>query len=203
MKRNYIDANSSISASAKILQSDIHGAVTIKDYSIVNESIISGNVSIAKNTSIWGPNIQILSKIHSIKIGSFCSIARDTTIYDYQHDFSKVTSYFIHKNIINGNVEDDIVSKGAISIGNDVWIGTGVQILSGVTIGHGAVIGANSTLVKDVPPYAIVGGVPAKILKYRFNEEEIAELLEMKWWDWDHQKIIENQALFKEKFKIG
>ena len=77
-------------------------------------------------------------------------------------------------------------TKGDIRIGNDVWIGEDAKILSGVTIGDGAVIGANSLVTKNVPPYAVVGGVPAKIIKYRFPENVISRLLQIKWWDWDY-----------------
>jgi len=95
--------------------------------------------------------------------------------------------------------------KGDIVIGNDVWIGYGVTILSGVTIGDGAIVAANSCVVKDVPPYSIVGGVPAKVIKYRFDDETIGKLLKIRWWDWDEQKIrdsvkdMPNPKLFVEK----
>jgi acetyltransferase-like isoleucine patch superfamily enzyme len=90
-------------------------------------------------------------------------------------------------------------SKGIIEIGNDVWIGTSAIILSGVKIGHGAVVAAGSIVTKSVPPYAIVGGNPAKIIKYRLSEEKIEELLEMKWWDWSEEKIKKNIDFFSIK----
>lgn len=82
-----------------------------------------------------------------------------------------------------------------VIIGNDVWIGAQVSILPGVTIGDGAVIAAGAVVNKDVPPYAIVGGVPAKIIRYRFNREVCRKMLEIKWWDWSHDKIEENIEL--------
>jgi serine acetyltransferase len=82
--------------------------------------------------------------------------------------------------------------KGDIIIENDVWIGAKATIMSGVRIGNGAIVAAGSVVSKDVPPYAIVAGNPAKIVKYRFDEEQIKKLLSICWWDWDEQKIKDN-----------
>ncbi len=82
-------------------------------------------------------------------------------------------------------------SKGNIEIGNDVWIGYGSTILSGVQVGNGAVIGANSNVVGDVPPYAIVGGNPARLIKYRFDATTIESLQRIAWWNWDHKLVVE------------
>lgn len=80
---------------------------------------------------------------------------------------------------------------GVVNIGNDVWIGDSVSIVGELTIGDGAIVGAFSVVAKDVPPYAIVVGNPIKIIRYRFTEEQIKKLLEIKWWDWDHSLIRE------------
>ena len=86
-------------------------------------------------------------------------------------------------------------SKGNVIIGNDVWIGDNVIIMSGITIGNGAVIANNSHIVKDVEPYSIVGGNPAKLIKYRFTKEQIEKLEKIKWWDWTDEKINNNLHL--------
>ena len=83
----------------------------------------------------------------------------------------------------------DLESKSAVVIGNDVWIGESARIMAGVHIGDGAVIAAGAVVTKDVAPYAIVGGVPAKVIKYRFSPEQIEELLKIEWWNWDEEKI--------------
>jgi len=83
-------------------------------------------------------------------------------------------------------------NKGDIIIGNDVWIGYDAIIMSGVKIGDGAIIGTRALVTKDVPPYAIVGGVPAKVIKTRYDDHKISKLLEIKWWDWTFEKIQEN-----------
>jgi acetyltransferase-like isoleucine patch superfamily enzyme len=85
--------------------------------------------------------------------------------------------------------EDYHTSRGDVTIGHDVWLGSGAIIMSGVTVGHGAVVAAHAIVTKDVPPYAIVGGNPAKVIRYRFDEETIAALLEVQWWDLPREKI--------------
>ena len=87
-------------------------------------------------------------------------------------------------------------AKGAVSIGNACWIGDNVIILPAVTVGDGAVIGAGSIVTKDVPPFAVVAGNPARLLKYRFSPGIIAQLLEIRWWDWDVAKIRINETFF-------
>ena len=127
-------------------------------------------------------------------IGSFCSIARNVNIFlGGNHRTDWVTTYpfgHINRHIFNNfNGEGHPSTKGNIIIGNDVYIGQNATIMSGVTIGDGAVIANNSHVVKNVEPYSIVGGNPAKLIKYRFTTEQISKLLEIKWWDWDDEKI--------------
>ena len=85
-------------------------------------------------------------------------------------------------------------NKGDIIIGNDVWIGFEAVVLAGVTVGDGAVIGTRAVVTKDVPPYTIAGGIPAKPIKKRFDEDTISDLLSIKWWDWSNEKIARNIA---------
>ena len=84
------------------------------------------------------------------------------------------------------------ITRGDITVGNDVWIGYEALILAGVTIGDGAIIGSRAVVTKDIPPYTIVGGIPAKPIRKRFDDETIAELLKLRWWDWDEEKIKRN-----------
>ena len=134
----------------------------------------------------------------SIIIGKYCSLASDITIITGGiHPVDWVSTFpFRAKFDLEGKFEDGMpYTKGDIIIGNDVWIGTRVTILSGVTIGHGAVIAAGAMISKDVEPYAVVGGVPGKIIRFRFNEKQINLLLEIKWWDWTHERVIKNISL--------
>jgi len=109
---------------------------------------------------------------------------------------TRPTSYFISQNIFGEGVEQDISSKGPIRIGHDVWIGAGAVLLSGVSIGNGAVIGANAVVTKNFPPYSILGGVPAKLIGFRFQEKERHELEQSGWWNWSIEKIRKNRSFF-------
>jgi len=132
-----------------------------------------------------------------LKIGKFCSIADGTTILlGGEHKTDWVTTYpfpVLSKYWPKAkNIKGYPITKGDIVIGNDVWIGINVTILSGVKIGDGAVIGAGSLVIKDIEPYTIAFGVPAKPIRKRFEEAEIKKLLKIKWWDWSNEKIKQN-----------
>lgn len=129
-----------------------------------------------------------------LQIGNFCSIAKNIKIYlGGNHRTDYVTTFpfgHIHKQVFNNfDGRGHPSTRGDVIIGNDVWIGDNVTIMSGVTIGDGAVIANKSHVVKNVEPYSLVGGNPAKLIKYRFTAEQIEKLLEIKWWYWDDEKI--------------
>lgn len=124
-------------------------------------------------------------------IGKFCAIASEVKfIFNAaNHTQKSLSSYtFLEFHEEWGHRPDDITeafdNKGDIVVGNDVWIGYNATIMSGVTIGDGAIVAANAVVTNDVPPYAIVGGVPAKVIRFRFDEDTIAKLLSLKWWNW-------------------
>jgi virginiamycin A acetyltransferase len=150
------------------------GGITIKAGSHIN---------IGRYTSISGPNTDIVNRINPISIGSFCSIARNVSIQEFNHNYYNFTTYFIEQNMLGILNDCERISQGPIIIGNDVWIGAQCVILSGAEIGDGAVIAANSVVSGKIPPYAIVGGSPAKLIKYRFNPQKIKRLLASNWFD--------------------
>jgi chloramphenicol O-acetyltransferase type B len=134
----------------------------------------------------------------SYQIGSFCSIAEGVKIYTGKgsHRPNYVTTYpfgFIHQNKFPHDCSKQLLNdNGDVKIGSDVWIGQNATIMPGVTIGDGAIIANNSHVVKNVDPYAIVGGNPAQLIKYRFSDQIIKKLLQIKWWEWPDAKIKEN-----------
>jgi acetyltransferase-like isoleucine patch superfamily enzyme len=132
-----------------------------------------------------------------LTIGSFCSIADNVTIYlSGNHRVDWVTTYPFNKVFKEfESFQGHPASKGDVVIGNDVWIGMDVLILSGITIGDGAVIGARSVVTKNVEPYSIVAGNPARFIKYRFDQDQIQRLLEIKWWEKDFQWIKDNMPM--------
>ena len=139
------------------------------------------------NTHSWGEGA-------NLKVGNFCSIAGNVNAYlGGNHRCDWVTTYpfgHVNKHVFNGfDGKGHPATKGDVVIGNDVWIGANVTIMSGVHIGDGAVLANNSHVVKSVDPYSLVGGNPAKLIKYRFSPTQIEKLLEIKWWDWDDSKI--------------
>lgn len=137
-------------------------------------------------------------------IGQFCSISDHCRIGMGGHTLSHISSCPLFTQRINGCqeqwVDQDIhaVEEKRAVLGNDVWVGSHVLINGGVTVGHGAVIGAGAVVVKDVPPYAIVGGVPAKVIRYRFSPEIIEKLLELQWWNLPDETLKDHIALFQQ-----
>lgn len=132
-----------------------------------------------------------------LSIGRFCSIAKNVTFLlsgDHRHEWVTTYPFPAFSNIWKGaeKITGHPKDKGDIVIGNDVWTGRNSIILSGISIGDGAVIAAGSVVTKNVEPYSIVGGVPAKIIKYRFKQKQIRELLKIKWWNWKPEKIKRN-----------
>ena len=132
-------------------------------------------------------------------IGKFCSIACGAKFIftSANHTMKSLSTYpfpifFEEWGLDVANVADAWDNKGDIVIGNDVWIGYDAVILSGVTIGDGAIIGTRAVVTKDIPPYTIVGGVPARRIRRRFDEETVTRLLELRWWEWSDERIKEN-----------
>ena len=134
-----------------------------------------------------------------LKIGKFCSIACGAKFLfnSANHALGSLSTYtfpifYEEWGLDRRSVADAWDNKGDIVVGNDVWIGYEAVILSGVTIGDGAVIGARAVVTKDVPPYTIMGGVPARPIRRRFDEATVETLLRLRWWDWPKEKIARN-----------
>ena len=174
-----------------IRSSEISNDLIVEEYVRIPRKVrVSNNVSIGKCTYI-SPNTVIES---NVSIGKYCSLAPNIYIAPGEHYINYLTTHPVmfdpYWRKILGIPEESHYTKKLAKydcntvIGNDVWIGLNATIMRGVKIGDGAIIAAGAVVTKDVPAYAIVGGVPAQIIKFRFDHETIADLLERKWWNY-------------------
>lgn len=168
--------------------------ILVGDYTVYND-FINDPRDFQKNNVLYHYPINNDKLI----IGKFCSIACGAKFIftSANHTLSSLSTYtfplfFEEWNLEKKDITDSWDNKGDIVIGNDVWIGFEAVIMPGVKIGDGAIIGTRAVVTKDVPPYTVVGGVPAKPIKRRFPDEVISPLLEIKWWDWEKERIKEN-----------
>lgn len=168
--------------------------ILVGDYTVYND-FINDPRDFQKNNVLYHYPINNDKLI----IGKFCSIACGAKFIftSANHTLSSLSTYtfplfFEEWNLEKKDITDSWDNKGDIVIGNDVWIGFEAVIMPGVKIGDGAIIGTRAVVTKDVPPYTVVGGVPAKPIKKRFPDEVISSLLEIKWWDWEKERIKEN-----------
>lgn len=130
-----------------------------------------------------------------LEIGSYCAIGADVKVILSNHDVNRICMQytFYKKHFDLKKIDGD---RSVTRIENDVWIGDNVIILAGVNIGTGAVLGAGAIITKDVAPYSIVAGCPAKLIRNRFSEDKIQQLLTSEWWNWSEEKIKENKEFF-------
>lgn len=169
-------------------------SITVGDYTMYND-FVNNPTDFEKNNVLYHYPINHDKLI----IGKFCSIACGAKFLfnSANHTMASLSSYpfplfFDEWELEKKNVTEAWDNKRDIIVGNDVWIGYEAVILAGVTISDGAIIGTRAVVTKDVPPYTIVGGVPAKPIRKRFDDETIAELFKLKWWDWSEEKIAQN-----------
>lgn len=175
----------------------------IKEQIKTQQADIIGDVKIGERTYYDASCTFIARNNSKITIGKYCSIANKVTIITANHNHSNISTFpfsikFPQTNLPTDRdrVNDDII------IGNDVWIGNNATILQGVNISDGAVVAAGAVVAKNVPAYAIVGGVPATVIKYRFSKSQIESLLHIKWWEWETDKILHNITLFYDNVDL-
>lgn len=179
---------------------------------ITDDSTISNRASVYRFAKIYsstiddfsyvGPNSEIICA----DLGKYCSIAANVNIGLAAHTISYISTSPIFTEQHNGtktswiNRDVNEARMRRCIIGNDVWIGTKVVIKDGIKIGDGAIVGAGSVVTHDVPPYAIVAGAPAKIIRYRFNKQTIDFLINLKWWNWPESVIRNNINYFQAEY---
>ncbi len=189
-----------------------------KGSSVDASSFFEGHNAVGNHTEISGSRLGIgsyithNSSIRLAKIGRFCCVGENVKIGVGQHPSNTFVSthpafYSLAKNIdvtfakeqkFQDHAYLDSEKKYVVEVGNDVWIGSNALILDGIKIGDGAIVGAGAVVTKDVADYAIVGGVPAKLIRKRFSDEQIAFLKKMKWWEKDFNWIQNNYEIFSD-----
>lgn len=192
---------------AKMIQKISIQPYQIKNYTVIGLSISDAPekfpfLSIDRDSYIVGAEIQsglnfdFAAGRHCVAIGKGCSLAESITlVINLDHHINAVFQGAVE--ILEGGKKDFRQRrKGTILIQNDVWVGHGATIMNGVTLHNGCVVGTNAMVTKDVPPYAIVGGNPARVLRYRFDEEIIDGLQKIAWWDWPDKLIRERRDDF-------
>lgn len=157
---------------------------------------LEGDIRVGRQTNLE-PDCEVVGNVN---IGNFCAIARRNLFQQTNHETQKPALQMrFYEDVLNSKLEH--TSSGPINIGNDVWIGTQSIILSGVSVGDGAIVGAGSVITHDVEPYAVVAGVPAERIGWRFPNEIRQKLMDLSWWEWDNKKIQEYKKFFDNKIE--
>ncbi len=205
-----LSGNVQISKWCSILHSTLDCNVIIKKNCNISESNINSNVQIYNNTSLWDVSvgsysyISPLSVIGKTTIGRFCSIGSrfQCTVGNHPSNFISTSPVFfssLKQCGITFSKNHYFNERQGIKIGNDVWVGSCVFIKDGTTIENGAIVAAGAVVVDDIPAFAIVGGVPAKLIRYRFSKKIREKLCDIKWWDWPEAELKKAQPSFCEE----
>lgn len=152
-------------------------------------------IRVGKSNYYFPGKIFLKPGINEIIIGNYCAIGENLRVVASNHNYN-LPAVLVSLYLDKFGKYPGYISKGPVTIGSDIWFGDDVIVLGGVTVGDGSIIAAGSVVTKDVPPYAIIAGVPGRVVKYRFNNNIISFLLDLKWWDWSDDRIKRNEEFF-------
>ncbi|THE63935.1 antibiotic acetyltransferase [Salinadaptatus halalkaliphilus] len=183
-----------VASSARIAKGCLlRGRVSLAPRTRVSRGcLLNGTVAVGRRTNLE-PHCELVG---DVTIGNYCAIARETTFQEPNHEMDRASMQIrFYDEVLDSDLAP--TSEGPITVGNDVWVGTRATILSGVSIGDGAVIGAGAVVTDDVDPYAVVAGVPAERVGWRFSEPIREKLLDLEWWHWDESTLRNRRAFFE------
>lgn len=190
----------------KIVDTEIGSFSTVGDNSNLLKSKIADYVAINRNCVLdksemgFGSYINQNTTLKNAIVGKFCCISWNVCLYGgSSHNYQVPSMYTAYhwKHIFGNSLDTRKEEKSKTVIGNDVWIGNGAIVINGVSVGDGAIIGAGAVVTKDVPPYSVVAGVPAKVIKMRFPDSIIERLMKVKWWNWPKEIIAQNEKILR------
>lgn len=204
-KNCFFGKDTKINFNVRLFNSSVGDYSSILSKTEINNSTIGNYCSIGTLNYVFNSSINnysytgLLTSIARTDIGSFCSIANKVSIGATKHPMDSVSTHpFTYRTEFGSllgadklSAQDDHESERT-ELGNDIWVGHGVIIMPGIKINHGAIIGAGAVVTKDIPPYSVVAGIPAKVIKFRTSSENIDKLLSIAWWNWSRDTIKNN-----------
>ena len=206
IRNSHIEETARTFSNVKIVDSYVGAFATVGDNSNLMKSRLGKHTAVNRNCVMdrsemgFGSYINQNTTLKNAIVGKFCCISWNVCLYGgSSHNSNSPSMYTSYhwKSIFGNSLETKAQEKLKTIVGNDVWIGNGAIVINAVKVGDGAVIGAGAVVTKDVPPYSVVAGVPAKILYKRFPEDMIEKLLRIQWWDWPEEVISENERLLR------
>lgn len=190
----------------KIVDSEIGSHSIIGDNSNLRKSKVGDHVEINRNCtldkSVMGSYSYINQNtiLKNAEVGKFCCISWNVCLYGgSSHNYLSPSMYTTYhwKKVFGSTVDTRSSEKSKTIIGNDVWIGNSAIVINGIKVGDGAIIGAGAVVTKDIPPYCVVAGIPAKVIRKRFDDQTIERLLKIKWWNWPKEILSANEQILR------